>query len=290
MLADNATYAFNDYLEITSETGIIGLILFLSITFYSLYLYLISYRSTKSKLAISIGLSGIIGILVSAIFSYPLANLPTYLMFLTYLAIISSFDTTRINKFSLKPFYLRMFLFFLIVFNLFVIRLQLNRLISQIQWRNATNKINHESSLMAFQTLDKLYPSLKYDGLVLYNYGTLLSLYGKYEKSLSILKECEISVNDADFYTYLGNTLEGLENFNEAGQAYLQATYIIPHKLYPHYRLAYLYIKMNRINDAQRKAEEVISMTPKIVSSNTELMKSDMKSLLDEINENQLSQ
>ena len=106
------------------------------------------------------------------------------------------------------------------------------------------------------------------------------------EKSIELLKECEQKINDADVYTYLGNSYEGNGMLNEAEKAFKQASFIIPHKLYPKYRLVYLYAEMNKLNDALEMANKILLMKPKVESDITGKLKEDIQHFIESVEVN----
>lgn len=153
MLAGNTKYCFNEYLEMASEIGITGLLLFLSI-----FLSVSSIRQTRSFLGSSeykgsesekkilpnkkkwylylrlfspgicnapshnkwhyiklIVSSSYITLLFCAVFSIPFYSLPTHIMIFILLAIISSYKAS-IVLFRVPPTYMLAFKAFIVIF------------------------------------------------------------------------------------------------------------------------------------------------------------------------------
>ena len=280
-LADNVIFAFNDYLEMASETGIIGLFLFLSVIFFVFQNVLFKKKSNLEKESLDFSiLVSLVVILVTAIFSYPFRSVGVNLFFIVYIAILSAgagdqVFTIKINNSLFKP----VLVLLIILFGHFL-SLEVSRCKANVEWGKAVSNIQKGNYERAFQIYNNIYPKLQYSGNFLYNYGAELSILGKYKEGLEILNQCENKINDADFYTYLGNTYEGLNRLNEAETAFLQASYIIPHKLYPFYRLAIIYAKKNDMHRALEMARLVLAMKPKVESDVTRHIKADMEQFI----------
>jgi len=93
LVADNIEYAFNEFIQITTEYGIVGLIIF------STFVVLILGNSANYKLnnpyiseIIKIGIwASVLSILITSFFSYPLHSIPTTINFFVFLGFLSSY-------------------------------------------------------------------------------------------------------------------------------------------------------------------------------------------------------
>lgn len=147
---------------------------------------------------------------------------------------------------------------------------------AQLKWKEASVMVSNNKRTEAMPLYEELYPKLNYSGMYLYNYGAELSLSGDYQNSLRILKETENKLNDADFYNYLGNTYEGLGDLANAEKAFLKSSLIVPHQLYPQYRLVYLWAKTNKLREAINLAQYIINKKPKVQSDIANQIKQDL--------------
>lgn len=282
-LADNVLFAFNEYLEITSETGIIGILLFLSLIGFTLFINNTKKKSVNGENYFSlIFQTSLIIILFTALFSYPFHNIPIYLNFIICLAIISSYNKRNVIGLNITKLPVKLFALVFLVLCVYLFKLEHSRFTANKKWTRAARYIKTGEQGKAIKIYKNIYPLLSYNGNFLYNYGAELSIIGQYEKSLEILIEAENKINDADYYTYLGNTYEGLNMLNEAEEAFLNASYIIPHKFYPKYRLVYIYAKTNRINEALKLADEIVKMDMKVDSEVMETIKAEMVKFIEE--------
>lgn len=280
-LADNIIFAFNDYLQLASETGLVGLLLFLAIIFLAIKAYFKSTHTDEqgNELLFPFFASFVV-ILVSSFVSYPLQEISIYLYFMILLAVISSGNNNQVYTIRLNAFAVRPLLIITVIFFLIFINTEVKRLKSNLEWGEASENILKGKTDEALKLYNNAIPDLQYSGAFLYNLGAELSKLGLFEESLDVLSACEAKINDADFYVFLGNTFEGLGKFDEAEQAFTRASFIIPHKLYPRYRLAKLYIKKNETELAIKIAKSVVVAKPKVVNSLSTQIQQELEQLI----------
>ncbi len=277
ILADNITYAFNEYLQLTSELGIIGFILFLFI------LGAAFYYSPKIKDMSLIQRSFFISlfpILICALFSYPFHDVPAFLNFFIFLSFIPTVKNKHTITVKISPGIYKFLALFLIILALIFLNKKLQVYKANKQWKAAAGIIRSGNTDAAFRKYQKVYPVLRRDGLFLYNYGSELALARQYSLSLQILHEALDRINDADVYNYLGESYEGINDLKSAEESFLHAYHIIPHKIYPLYRLVYLYAKQNEPDKAMNLAKKVANMDVKVKSDVTDRIKYDLNELI----------
>ena len=78
-----------------------------------------------------------------------------------------------------------------------------------------------------------LYPFLKDQPKFLFEYGQCLSKTGQYEEGIRILTEGTRLSADPMFYNIMGKDAEALKHFGQAEACFKQASYMVPHRLYP---------------------------------------------------------
>lgn len=281
-LADGVNFAFNEFLQISSETGIIGLLLFIFIfilVFYKKRIHRISGFEDIKKLAAE---TAILAILVSGLFSYPLQDPATFLLLFISVAIISSNQEKAIYVFYNKKFFRNLMSVIGIIIMFFFIKLLLARFQNEKKWIHAFQNMRQKNYKAADNIYQEIYPVMKYNQFFLFNYGAELTLMGNFEKSVKILKEVEHRLNDADFYIYLGNSYESLGNFKEAEDCFVKATNIMPVKFYPNYRLVLLYQRNGDMESAKKYAQKIMEMPVKVESDLIHNVKNEMKKFLNE--------
>lgn len=271
-VADYIQMAYNEYLQLLIETGILGLLLLVFTIIYFLFQFSKYFRLTaknkneKFSYFIIIGsFLSIFSILLMSMFSYPLHYLPIQILFVINISIVSCvMSRITIEKkrksFCIKYFYL-LFICFLILFNLSTIKYKK-------MWKLAINayEIGHyEESCSIYQII---YPHLKTNGLFLLYYGTTLNMCNDYDESIKILEYAQKYISDPILYIKLGDAYKMKKKYELAEREYLYATNIVPNRLYPYFLLALLYsdekcldlVKFDKISNY------ILSFEPKIDS------------------------
>lgn len=308
MAAGNTKYCFNEYLEIASEMGIIGLALFLIIFLFLLILpirddssrryYL---RSTPSLFPCNFGHSVIpssastdlrffnsfISLLACALISYPFYSLSTLIIFFLLSAMVSS-DVSVIKKYNFSQYCpsfrysIRLALGLLLVS---VVYFLLN--LTKEQYKNSINMdegaklYQFRSYNEAIQCFEEVYPYLKYNGPYLQYYGKALSMKGDFNKGVEMLERARCFTADEVLHTTLGDTYKAIKRYTEAEEAYQYASFMVPHKLYPGYLLAKLYVEIGQNEKSLRTAKELLNKKIKVKSTATKEILEAIKILID---------
>jgi O-antigen ligase len=265
-IADGVNYAFNDFLQIASETGIFGLLLFLSVFYLVFRKKRLKHISNFEDIKILSAETAILAILVSGLFSYPLQDPATLFLLFISVAIISTNQDGQLAVFNNNKLFRQLaggigLIFIVLLFKLFIPRYKCEK-----EWIHAYQYMRQNNYKAADNIYKEIYPVMKYNQFFLFNYGAELTLMGDFEKSIKILKEVEHRMNDADFYIYLGNSFESKGSYLEAEECWIKATNIMPVKFYPNYRLAVLYQKQGNTDMAKRYAQKIIDMPVKVES------------------------
>lgn len=281
-LADWVNYAFNEYLQEAAETGILGLILLfipIALVFYKtkavneIDKIRVNYFLVASK-------ASLIAMLVVAMFSYPLRSVPINVFFILLLAIISANSSIEIKTIKLSQKNRRVlstigvFLLLIFLYN------QTVKYKATKQWLVAFNMLHNGQNGNAIKLYEHLYPVLHYNQYFLFNYGAELSVLGNYNRSLEILNEAEPRLDDSDEYIYLGNSYEGNGDLNTALNCFKKASLIMPIKFYPKYRLAKIYQRMGKTQDAITMAKQILSMPVKVPSDVIMSIRNEMQQLV----------
>lgn len=328
-LAGDNDNAFNEFVELTTELGIVGLLLFLVFVFLLLRKGFSTTLSAQNKpevrnetstsksqaqavpsmgraktehltalLLIGSAIS-IIVILTTSIFSYPFHSNAIMLHFYLFAAIISSLPHISASseeekeKVMRKPFvysvpyvvkikrsYIRLLSITAIIGLLFFLGVQYKHFRAEMEW----TKISAEARKGNWQPdkFAELYPVLKYNPLFLFNYGASLNMYQEYAKSITIMNEANWYLHNSDTYSYLGNSYKAINDLLRAEKMFLQASHIVPHKFYPKYELATIYLATNRKEQAIAMAKHILNMKVKVNTPLVVQIKEEMKVLLEE--------
>ncbi len=255
-------YAFNDFLEVGVEQGLVGMLLFTSIIIISVC------KLLRGKEEIGYGL---IALSVCAMFSYPLSLLPFRILGGLFVARAAALDKRPLvvmagwHKLVLSITSCVICVSLLIPINI-RIKDKVNAVkdfsIDKVLRIRTVNDLHLERSKI-------LCDHPKY----LFWLGKRLRNVGRYEESLDAFRlGTEVSCDNM-FYVMIGNVCISLKRFEDAEKHYKTAHYMQPCKLYPLHQLLSLYENEGREEDASRMAQAILDAKPKIRSSATDEMK-----------------
>jgi O-antigen polymerase len=286
-VAGNINHANNEYLQIFAEKGILGIALFLTMLVSVHWGYRKSDKpppdspSLETSAILRIGAAGsLISICIIAFFSFPFHIVPTFVNFFFFLSIISACSIVKpYLSSSLTKKHLAFIIITLIPLCTVFVYHSHNQYRTYKEWQNAFN------STLAFSISEgkyrNLHPRLKNNGKFFLNYGAMLTLAGRYDEALPLLEESKKRFTDPNLYIVLAECYENTGNYENAEQHYRHAAFMIPHKLYPFYRLALFYFDNGKKQKAEIIAHRIISMEEKVPSTAVDEIKEEMKLLLD---------
>lgn len=261
-----AENAFNIFLKILVEQGMVGLILFL----LALTVILKGLYSSSRPL-----FYGFLTLLLFSMFSYPLELLPYRIIAITTVAWSES---TKSKAFSLKC---NGFIAIPVLGIVFVAGMFLRK---EAYDRYSADK---EARLLSCQTgediLDDYYDILDYEEdnqHFLYDFSVALSENGSFQESNTILGMGIKVSADPMFYVLSGNNYSNLNMPEQAEEAYLKAFYVLPNRIYPLYQLMSLYSETDQEERAKNVADEILKISPKVASPATDEMKEMAKQIL----------
>ncbi|MFH1168007.1 MAG: O-antigen ligase family protein [Pseudomonadota bacterium] len=274
LLAGDAKYAFNDYIQIMIETGGVGLTLFFCIIFFALNGKNTRKKATPEKsYLLPASQSGIIAILVCSLFSYPQKNISNYALFFVFIAYISSGYPAFKHQIPFKNKFLPIasVMFALLASAIFYYQTCLLR--HCYKWKEAYRYYQTGNMKDALEGYQRIQPFFSSYFLFMFNYGSILYVNGKFDEAIPIFESSKQLNATYDTYLNLGGCYEKTGRFDKAEQCYIRASNTIPHKLSPKYNLFKLYIKTNKPAKAYDTASIIKSMKIKIGTPVADQMK-----------------
>jgi O-antigen polymerase len=285
MAAGNTRYAFNEYLEILAEQGIIGLVLFV-------ILIIATIRSLQKENRLSeTVMPAFISLLVCACISFPFYSLPSFILFFILLGVHSSqIKKEPVADINTKAFFTPKILTGAVVVVLIpVAAYSFLMAASQYKayriWYNASFSYQMEDYAGADNSLSTIYTPLQYTGAFLQYYGKALNQDKKFNPSIQLLNKAKMLTTDDVLFTTMGDSYNGLKAHIEAEKAYKQAMFMAPNKLYPRYKLANYYYLTGQKTKALVVAKNIINRKMKVESRATDEMVQAMKELINQIND-----
>jgi tetratricopeptide (TPR) repeat protein len=282
MLAGSVRWVFNEFLQTASETGLVGLFLFLLVIGYALFYRFQAALSRKYFLSIGAARASLAGILVFGCFSYPFYSLPVTLLFFFSLAVLSAIGAIHL-KTQKEAHHVRgqipVLLASLLLGVFYVEQIPKQRHAYWL-WDEAGQLYQTGAYAEADKSFAEAYPVLSRNGLFLQQYAKSLSMEEKYPKAIGLLNQSTGYYQDEFTGIILGCCYQGLGEYDKAEKHYKQASHMVPHKFYPLYLLAKLYHATGQTEKAAAIAKKILGKAVKVTSKAIEEMKEEMKQLI----------
>lgn len=256
-IKDRVEDAHNDFIEITVESGIIGILLFLFLIFTAFKVYL----KNKEKLIALVLLSSIVALSVNALASFPFKKISTLFLFWSNLSFLSFIHfkgekKTNLNKFlhSLSILY---FILFFLSGSFFITR----GVIASYYFKKAKGAKNVSSLIKYSEKLVNISPFS-----FMFNYFTGSAEYlfkGDVNKGIYYLERAKILNPNYDrIYNNLGIIYHRNNQPEKAEENYLKAISLNPNNVETYNNLGSLYIETGKIDKAIDYLEKCIYLQP----------------------------
>ncbi|MDR2027316.1 MAG: O-antigen ligase family protein [Prevotellaceae bacterium] len=275
-IAGGAEYAFNEYLQICIETGIIPFLIFFTFVIYVLVI------GIRNKNILPAG--SLVSLLIFASISYPFNVLPFVIAFV-FLSAFCMADNNNDKphkklypKFVIRAFLITVPVSFVLLFKFSSFNFQFYY--AYKYWKLTTmlhyNSMHREAAVeYAMQ-----YPYLQDELDFLLEYSISLSRSEQYRKSNEILRQAMQISCAPMLYNIMGRNYQALKQYELAEQCFKKAANLVPNRLYPHYLLAKLYNEMGLKDKAETETNVVLTKTPKVESMAVEEMREELRELL----------
>lgn len=276
--SDYVDYAFNDYLQILIENGIIGLALFLTIVMIVLK-PLFKLSTEPSDNAYYPVVSAVIAVLVASFTSYALEMITIFSIFI-FCVIISSLqlERRRVLKIGAGS---KSAIGVLSVFALSALLLNEHSQVSaKLLWKRADDMLTiqsfDEASRLYGQVAEKRLASPDY----LLGYGKALYMTGEYERAISILENASKHIADPFMYCTLGDAHAKLKSYQKSQEAYTRSILVTPNRLYPRYLLVKMLLEKGDTLEARVQAKNITDLRVFAPSQASSQILKEMEALL----------
>lgn len=283
LVAGSPEYAFNEYLRIFIEQGVIGGILFLLLTI------IIIRSGVKNRQTGAAG--SFLALSVFAFASYPF-YLWEFLVIWVLLGTISV-SKTRKSSFSLldksntsRKRYISAFLMIgiLITNSLICVKYQHSYYQANKEWKKMRSLYTMKAYESIVDDYKPLYPKLNYDPKFVFEYAVALNATDQREKADTVLSRgLQISC-DPMFYNVKGRNHHEMGEYNKAKTAYINSTHLLPERIYPYYLLTKLYADSANYHPQKmhRAATAVLEKEPKVHSMAINEMRNEVRKIVKE--------
>ncbi len=262
LVAGSPEYAFNEYLQVAVEWGVLALVIVLGVIGFCFW------RGVKLK---RLGICGaILSLMVFAFSSYPM-QIPAFVVSLAFL--LAAAVITR----------MRGLLIFALLMGLWGGYLwHTNKYRECEEWSRVRMLYNCGAYRAASEGYAKLYPALSDRGAFLFEYGHTLHKLKEYEASNEILKEATIRSCDPMIQNIIGKNYQGMGMYDDAETWLIRSTHLLPGRIYPYYLLAKLYAEpaFDHPEKMKEAARVVLTKEPKVQSTAVREMRAEIQVLL----------
>lgn len=263
-------YAFNEYLQIGIEFGVVPLLLFVITTGFTIYIG--CKRKNYAPMA------ALLAFLLFSTMSYPFSLLPFLIIFITLIALcISDNENQKCDKKRILIYS------FLILSALAIIAVTLHKYQSLEDSYRAWNRIKMLNNVGIDEKQAKAYEenlvTLRHESPFLFEYAQCLNRLKRYEDSNRILEIMKKVSCDPMLYNVMGRNYQSLGKYHEAEESFIKACQLIPSRLYPYYLLTKLYDEMGEKEKAIRMAQIVQTKEAKVHSPAIDEMREELKEI-----------
>ena len=266
-IAGNPEYAFNEYLQLFAEQGVVVFLIFTGIVGYSIY---IGIKRKKIPATASL-----IALLIAAGASYPFNVLPFLIVFVFLLALINREEKGFLIP---KPVSVALALgsFFIVAICLF------NRYPTcdaYKKWDKVNRMYHYGDYKEAVNEYRILYPHLSDQIKFLFEYAQSLSKSEQYNESNKVLDKAVKISCDPMLYNITGKNYQAMKEYELAEKNFRKSALIVPNRIYPYYLLMKLFIETGEKEKALENAEIVLTKEPKVQSTAIKEMREEARKI-----------
>lgn len=288
-LAGEPEYAFNEFIQVAVEIGLLPLAVFLVIVIYAC---IVGIR--RGNLA---EVGSLVALLVFSSFSYPFSLMPFLVVMVLLVAACMSvrYRFTDVHDYGYK--YLFNYKIRRRWNNVWIVSLLLVGwvitaccLYSQYPVYQAHKKWGQARPLYRANAYEKvvayyrdLLPYLGDQVNYLFEYGQALSKTARYEESNRVIGRATLMSADPMLLIILGKNRMGAGDYTYAQVYFERAAQRVPNRLYPHYLMAKAHHEAGNLNKAGEVARQVLAKQVKVDSPAVREMKAEMKAMIDQL-------
>lgn len=272
--------AYNDFLELAIEGGIIALLLWL---FFLASLLLPPGKNRPGAdpdkqapdMSMQAAQAAVAGFAVMSLFNFSIQAIPATCLFIIYAAMLIARHPLRAGS----PLPGIVACICLLAAGAWMGFTQGQLAKAHRDNMEAAGLLREKDYTGAVTTLALLDKRLRDSEYFLQNYGRALLATGRYAPALMRFNQAKTLTSDPGLYLLIGNCYAGLRQFDAANAAYSLAGQIVPNRLSPRYHIMKLYLGEKDTINAVRVADELIRMQPKGVSEQTAVYKAEALAL-----------
>lgn len=270
VFADNSEVAFNEYLHVAAEYGLVGLVIAMGL--------LVSFFRIPDSAdqLVLLCRASLIAFLVAACFSYPLRRYETLLVVLIVTGVLASKDARKI--WTIPGWGLLAPILLLIWFYFGFGKVIYKQAVGYPIWQKAqTEKLQMNERLRMYEAANAY---LDHYVAFLYNYAVTLSRYEQAEVGNALFRRVIPYMNTSNIQVMIGANLERLGKPDSAEIYYLHAYDMAPNRFYPLYKLMIFYRDRKDSVRMRSVAHEILLKEVKIPSYTVDRIKIEANTIL----------
>lgn len=262
LLADNVGHAYNDYLELFIELGLLGGFIILSTLFFLTWLiYVNIYKSKTFHIFQSFCLLQLGSILTAANFTFVFARPVFQVVFFLSITVLIYYGKLITSICHIRGFFLTFFFVFLVV--------QKPRIAKALAKRDLV-LINEYYKAGYFEEAVKVCKSLEYflgnDPEYLWIYANSQLENGDIKSAINITQNLLKQQNNQLVYGLLARSYLKDRNLAAAESAMIDAINKVPNRFVPRYQLFLFYADQGLFEKAERERRNILHLPIKVHS------------------------
>jgi O-antigen polymerase len=267
--------AYNEFLQIAVEMGMIGLLLFLCLLTSLLVRFPSGYSFSITAYA------SVAAFTVMSVFNFTIQAIPVMFLFVLYAAILI---TTKDIKSGARNTWI---LPLVPVVRLILIVVSAYILISQTALARSFTRTEQAKEVRisgdaawAIELLGPLKTEMRQSNIYWSEYGMALAALHDYRNAVDKFMTALTISSDPDIYLQAGYCYQQLNLNDSAIRAYTMAKNMTPNRMTPVFALMKLYTSLKDSAHAMAMANKIMIMNPKLRSAETDFYKSEAQHLL----------
>jgi Lipid A core - O-antigen ligase and related enzymes len=267
LVAGCPEYAFNEFLQIGVEQGLVGLFLF------CLWIGSIIYFGIQKHQIGAVG--SIIALLIFAFSSYPL-QLPCFWILLVFCSVICVTNHRRRRG---LPIYLG---FVVAILSCGLSYAQKEYLPAYQKWTIVKSLYNNNAYEAAIPGYIELYSKLKHKPEFLFELGQCQSRTKQFDIAIEMFERASALSADPMIHYMIAKNKQEQRKYEEAETILIRAINILPERIYPYYLLSRLYSvpEFYHKDKLQAAIDSVLTKEPKVNSMAIREMRDEVKAII----------
>lgn len=271
LVAGSPECAFNEFLQIAVEHGVIIMLFVLFAV--GVLMYLSFYAKDYGVLG------AMCSLFLFSCFSYPM-DFPAFWV-VALLCVLSILSANKVFMSRKWIFCIPTLCIIGTVSSFILCHKWMNRHELVRTWHTAQILYRSAYKESATTSYESLYEGMQWNPRFLFEYGHLMMILGEYQNSIEIMKKAESLSNDPMILNIIGKDYQYEGQYDLAESYFKRSRHRVPSRMYPDYLLIKMYSSLpNRHDDAILLAGDFIERTPKVLSPAIKEMKRDVEGIM----------